>query len=285
MRTITALSIDSLVFDNTNYILEEVKGLECPVIRLPRFNLPGANGAFVSNTLYGERSIRIKGVVNAPDGSRITYLNNRYALINALSFKRDINNNIVPQTMTITLETGNTYTTDVYQDTPLQLGFSQEYVDYEEFQLGFIAADPFLHTNIPVTGTVNLPVGGGTAIPTPIPISLSPSSGGSIILDNTGGQISYPTITLTGPLTNPYIVNLTTGNFMSLNYTINIGDADIIIDCQAQTIFQGLSNITGVQTIDSTFWTFIEGNNTIGFSAAGGSGTCTLTFYPTFLGV
>ena len=149
MNLITGLSIDGLVFDGVNFILQDIKGLEFPSVRLPRYNLPGSSGAYVSNTLYGERAIRIKGVVNAPDGSVTTYLSNRNTLINALSFKRDAIDDIVPQIMTVTLANGQVLTTQAYVDTPLAMGFSPDQTDYEEFLITLIAPDPGLYSSTP----------------------------------------------------------------------------------------------------------------------------------------
>jgi len=285
MQIITALQIDDLIFDNTNFILTEVTGLESPSVRLPRYNLPGASGAYISNALYGERPIRIKGVVNAPDGTRATYLANRTTLINNLAYKRDENNFIVPQLMTITLENGQILTTSVYVDTPLQMGFSSDKVDYEDFQISFVAADPFLYSSSAITGSASPPIGGGAAIPTAIPISLAPSAGGSVVIDNIGSQTAYPIITLNAPLVNPYVTNRTTGKFIKLSKTINVGGLPVIINCAAQTIYQGADDITGIQSQDSTFWSLVTGNNTIGFSATSGTGTADVSFYPTFTGV
>lgn len=285
MRTITSLTIDDLSFDGSNYILQEVKGLESPLTRLTRYNLPGNSGAYISNALYGERSIAIKGIVNAPNGTRTSYLQNRISLINALAYKRDDSNNITPQTLTITLESGLILTTDVYIDTPLQMGFSMDQVEYEEFQITLIAADPNLYSTTNTTSTVTLPIGGGTAIPTAIPISLAPSSGGSVVVNNPGSATSFPVITLNAPLTNPYITNLRTEQFLQIHYTLNIGDLPLVIDTAAQTIYQGLNNVTGIQSSDSTFWGILSGNNTIGFSAAAGTGTAGISFFATYIGV
>lgn len=285
MNLITSLQVDDLVFDNTNFILVSIKGLETPTTRLSRFPLPGTSGAFVSNALYGERAIQITGVVNAPDGLRSTYMANRTTLINNLAYKRDSNNNIVPQLMTITLEGGQVLTSEVYVDTPLQMAFTQDKTDYEDFQISFICPDPLLYSIIETSGSVNPPIGGGVAIPLAVPASLAPSSGGSLTIINSGSQVVYPIITLVAPLTNPYIANLTTGYFISLNKTISVGDEPVIIDCGAQTITQGLNDITGVQTVSSNFWSIAVGTNNIGFSAAAGAGNCSVAFYPAFLGV
>jgi hypothetical protein len=285
MRNIVSLQIDNLVFDGTNYIIEQIQGLEMPLTRLPRFNLPGSSGAYISNALYGERSIKIKGYVNAPDNSRLTYLANRAELINSVTYKRDINGLLIPQLMTITLENGVVLTTEVYQDTVLQFGYSPDQDIFEEFQMTLIAPDPFLYSTSVISGIITLPVGGGTTIPTPIPISLAPSSGGSLDITNPGSQLVSPTITVYAPITNPYISNNTLGKFIKLNHIQNVGDLPVVIDCATQTITQGTNDITGVQTQDSTFWQIASGVNHLGFSASAGSGTALVSFSPTFLGI
>jgi Phage tail protein len=289
MRLITGLVVQSfngttVTFDGKNFILESVDGLSLPILRLPRYNLPGASGAYISNALYGERAIKIKGIVNAPDGSRLTYLANRTTLINGLAYQTDNGGTIQPQTLTITLENGLVLTTTGYADT-FAMGFSEDQMDYEEFQLTFVCPDPVLFSQNVISGVVQLPVGGGTAIPTAIPASLAASSGGQLILVNTGSASSSPTIVLNGPLTNPYITNLRTGQFLKFNYTINLGDQPVIINCLTQSITQGANTKNGIQSADSTFWSVLSGSNTIGFSASGGTGTGSVSFNPSFLGV
>jgi Phage tail protein len=285
VNIVTSLSIDSLVFDGNSFILEEISGLETPLTRLPRYNLPGASGAFISNALYGERAIKIKGTVNAPDGQATTYLLNRTTLINALNYKRDVNNNIVPQTLTIGLANGQVLTTQAYVDTPLSMGFSPDQTDYEEFLITLVAPDSNLYSSTQITNSITFPIGGGTAIPTAIPISLAPSSGGSAIVINIGSTTSYPIITINAPVVNPYVINSTVGDFLKLNYTLNIGDLPLIIDCNTQTIYQGANLKNGIQTQDSTFWGVVSGNNFINYSGSSGSGSVNISFAPTFIGV
>jgi hypothetical protein len=290
MHLITALSITSLnggtiTFDGANYILTEVSGLESPTVRLSRYNLPGSSGAYISNALYGERAIKLRGVVNAPDYRRTTYLANRVALINALAFQTDDTGVLQPQTLTLTLESGLILQTNVYVDTPLQLGFSPEQPEYEDFQVSFVAADPFLYATIAIATTISLPIGGGSAIPTAIPISLAPSSGGRAVITNPGSVPSTPVITLSAPLTNPYITNLRTNKFLAISATLAVGDDPLVIDCGAQTITQGANTVTGIQSQDSTFWSILAGDNTLGFSAAAGTGTAQVVLLPSYLGV
>ena len=292
MFLITALSIGNLAFDNRNFVLQEVKGLESPMLRLPRYNLPAQSGAAISNALYGERAISIKGMVITPDGtpaslSQLVYLTNRSTLINALSYQRDISGNLIPQTMTVTLANGITVTCQVFQDKPLQLAFSQGQPDFEDFQITLVAPDPNLYSATVTSANVGLAVGGGTAVPTHMPISLASSSGGQITVNNNGANTAYPIITLTGPLTNPFIANLTTNQFMQLNMTIGGTASPVVINMTpgVQTILQGTSDVSANKTLNSTFWGLLAGSNSIGFSASAGSGTANASFFPSYSGV
>lgn len=290
MFLITALSIDTLVFDNTNFVLQEVKGLESPALRLPRYNLPGSPGAAISNALYGERAIAIRGMVivpdNTPPSQRLTtYLANRNTLINALSYKRDVAGNLLPQTMTITLSNGVSVTTQVFQDKPLQMAFSEGQPDFEQFQVAMVAPDPNLYSIVQNSTNIGLAVGGGTAVPTHMPLSLAPSSGGQAIITNAGANVAYPIVTLTGPLTNPFIANLTTNQFMQLNMNILASDPPVIINMAAQTITQNNNDISVFKTLNSTYWGLFRNANIIGFSASSGTGTANVSFFPSFSGI
>lgn len=298
MFLITALSIDTLVFDNRNFVLQDIKGLESPTLRLPRYNLPGQSGAAISNALYGERAISIKGMVITPDGtqaglSQALYLTNRNTLINALSYKTDINGNLLPQVMTVTFTNGLSVSCQVFQDKPLQMGFSEGQPDFEEFQLTLVAPDPNLYSTIVNSTNIGLAVGGGTRVPTNLPspqsfvLSLAPSSGGQAAINNVGANVAYPTITLTGPLTNPFIANLTTNQFMQLNMSIGATDPPIIINMNPgiQTILQNNADVSANKTLSSSFWGLFKGTNVIGFSASAGTGTANVSFFPSFSGV
>jgi len=290
MNLITALSIDTLVFDNQNFVLQDIKGLESPTLRLPRYNQPAGNGANISNALFGERPLSIKGMVIVPDNipysqKLITYLANRNTLINALSYKRDVNGNILSQTMMVTFINGVSVTCQVLQDKPLQMGFSEGQPDFEEFQFTLIAPDPNLYSTVQTSVTIGLAVGGGTAVPTHIPLSLAASSGGQAVVTNAGANEAFPVVTLVGPLTNPFIANLTTNQFMQLNMTILSTDPPVIIDMNAQTILQNNNDISANKTLNSTYWGLFREANLIGFSASAGSGSANISFFPSFSGV
>jgi phage-related protein len=70
--------------------------------------------------------------------------------------------------------------------------------------------------------TYNLTYGGG-------------SISNSTAIVNVGNWTTYPVITITGPVTNPTIGNVTTGQYMTVNYSLTNTDT-LVIDLDQKLI-------------------------------------------------
>lgn len=102
---------------------------------------------------------------------------------------------------------------------------------------------------------------------TSIPAGLAAGTGGSVTVTNSGQANVYPTITITAPIRNPTIYNSTTNTIINVEATSNTGDDSLVLDAN-----------------DYGFY-LAPGDNTVYFSAMGGTGTCTLSYYPPVIGV
>lgn len=81
-------------------------------------------------------------------------------------------------------------------------------------------------------------------------------------IENLGTVAAYPIITLSGKFTNPKITNLTTNEFIELERTTAVSDT-IIIDMKERIITLNGVSIASSRTIDSSWWTLLQGNNKI----------------------
>lgn len=99
-----------------------------------------------------------------------------------------------------------------------------------------------------------------------------------------GGNRSSPLLmTMTGPLTNPYIYNDTTSNVMQFNITLQSGET-LVIDTQYRTVrFGGTTNRRS--TLAGSGWFNLEPNapygigpNFIRFRAVAGTGTLQIQY-------
>lgn len=82
--------------------------------------------------------------------------------------------------------------------------------------------DPTLNTITTLTGVDQL------IFPITFPIYFLSSSMTTLIINYLGNWEEYPTIRITGPISNPSIENMTTGEKISLNYTLPTGYSLIV---------------------------------------------------------
>ncbi|MGN6724107.1 MAG: phage distal tail protein [Marmoricola sp.] len=106
------------------------------------------------------------------------------------------------------------------------------------------------------------------------------SSGGTLTLNNTGLYATAPFFKITGPCTNPAIVNATTGAQVKLNTTLGASDT-ITVDCQNGAVtLNGSANRNNIVDPASTFFTVAPGSTTIRFTSTDGTAIAgTLTGY------
>lgn len=280
--------IDTLVLDQltlgtgTNFPLSEVSGLEVIPIRTPSEDLPGQHGSYVPNQLYGGRRIIVAGRVKGATSA--TYLTNRQSLESALKIARDASGNLTPITAKFNLTGGGAYQAVVIPRRGAEMPFRPGHVSFEQFVFELEAQDPALYSQTLTEQTISLPTGGGVALPTALPASLSAGTGGEATLTNAGDLESFPTVRFDGPLTNPTIFNLTLGITLQLSLTLLAGEY-VTIDMRAKTITQGTStNKMNTLASGSDFFWLKSGANTIKFSALAGSGTAKVSFRSSWSG-
>jgi hypothetical protein len=94
--------------------------------------------------------------------------------------------------------------------------------------------------SIPNGTTISLTVGVTSAHSTDALVwnglVFGPTSGGALLCNNHGNYPTWPTFTLTGPLTNPRVTLQSTNEFFALNTTLTASDS-IVIDMKAGTVY------------------------------------------------
>lgn len=239
---------------------QQIEGLDFSSIRLSNFNKAGDDGNYITNSFYGERRITIEGVMYSKV-SIAAHEQLRRDLIEALTTEKDSDGFLVEKVLRITTNDDLDYI--VYVEVASQPKISRVHKYVTEFLIDLIAHKNIVESYIEYTETINTYTGGGFVLPVILPIAFEAGSGGSIVINNGGGLGVKPVITLTGPLTNPRITNLTTGKYISLNLTMNLGDS-IVIDMDNRTIVQGgVTSRMAYFVEGSEFWELVVGNNTV----------------------
>jgi Siphovirus-type tail component, C-terminal domain len=137
-----------------------------------------------------------------------------------------------------------------------------------------VAPDPRRYAAVLSSVAVGLPqVGaGGLVFPLVFPLTFgSGTSGGQMLLTNTGTMATWPRWDILGPVTGPVITNLDTGQRLAFDPTFDVpAGQHLLIDADAKTVF-----LAGVSRRDRLFiaeWFDIApGSVNVRFSSAAGA--------------
>jgi hypothetical protein len=257
-----------------------IRGLEFPSSRLSSYNRAGQDGIRITNHFAGERRITIEGVIRSDTCEEQQDF--RQEIEQAVIMTR-VNNVPVPKELKFINQLGTEFVINVEVVNfimPLRNQFS------DRFLIDMIAYDPYIRSTTLNSENLVTATFTGFIIPFDIPFWLGSGTLGDITITN-GGAATYPTITLNGPLTNPSVKNLTTGEFMKLNYTLTAGN-QVVMDFENNTIvLNGTTNLIGMKSAGSTWWQLANGNNTIRLitSISGEAGTGVIEWYEVYVGL
>lgn len=235
------------------YLQEELDGLSTlPAIRETKGMNIGMDGGWTSAQFYEPRLVTIKGVIANKDVSVVEL--RRRQLIQILSEKR--------LRLEFQTEAGNLYELDVVVaglTMPINKVLTSSY-----FKISLRADDPLIYDNTSSTGReaiLNRSTNASSGFPINFSINFQLGNYESRpTINNFGTSTVYPVITVTGELTNPEIVNITTNEYFKINTTISSGSV-AVIDTQAHTlVIDGVTSYSDIA--DGSSWIHLQpGNN------------------------
>jgi hypothetical protein len=278
-----SLQIHSNTQDNGFVVYNPDEGFDFPDVRNNNFNKPGEHGAVVSNQLYGGRTIILTGRVS---GTTIAlHEQNRRALQAALGIKKDNNAASLPILCKVLTMDGLALQTYIYANKKPDIKRKSPIAS--SFLIELFAPDYPLFDQSQQAYTINIPSGGGVTVPVTFPMTLAAKSGGSVTATNSGDADSYPIVTFNGPLTSPYINNVTTGEVFKVNYTLAIGDILVCDMANKTMILNGITNALPYWDSGNSWMKIIPGANllTLGSSLSADAGNTQVAFRNAYLGI
>jgi len=151
-------------------------------------------------------------------------------------------------------------------------------------QVSLLAPDARRYGLYPATGEVGISTGPGPGLTLPItlPIVLgSPGGAGHLLIDNIGSMPAPWTAIITGPVTNPRIVNDTTGAVLELSLTLRAGEYLRLDASTGQVRDQAGGDRSGWITYGTDWWLLAQGRNAIRFAGTTtGHPRLSMTAYP-----
>jgi hypothetical protein len=101
--------------------------------------------------------------------------------------------------------------------------------------------EPFLKSKQVYEVSFGITKGGGASVPMAIPLNMTQGSSGFLPVNNGGNIFSFPEIYFYGNLTNPVLLNKTTGKSISFNQSITSGNY-IYVDTYNRIVIDNLGN-------------------------------------------
>lgn len=257
---------------NGIYLNQNIQGLEMPSIRLPSFERPNIDGAFVPNQLYGGRGITLEGKVYG-GGDMLTYRTRRRLLESVARINRP-GGVLAPIAFKFTTMDDLELQAEVYLK---KLEFADVHLGGGSFKMDLFAPDIRLLSQEQYLSQLNIFSGGGMAIPTEIPVNMG--AGGSVeaTITNNGDIGAFPFFTIYGTIEDPTISNQTTGESFSLNYTLTTADEFITIDVENRTVLyyadQDTAPVNIRQYFTGDWFELASGSNSIKLVVADTSDT------------
>jgi hypothetical protein len=140
-------------------------------------------------------------------------------------------------------------------------------------------------TTLPLAGLT-----GGASFPIAFPCSFA-AMGSTMVVTNEGDIAAPIRIEIPGPVLNPVVENLTTGEQIALTLDVLEGQT-VLIDTTYGNLLCRLQASNGTQTnamqylsSDSTFWQLVPGENIVTFSAPSGSAEVSIEYASRYTGV
>lgn len=237
--------------ENGYLVSPPIAGLDEPERRTARDNFAGRDGAYVSNQLYGGRTVTIIGGIVGRDCD--DYESKRKILGASLPIR-------VLTDFTITTPSGDRFLLEGYV-----IDFQSDWdgIRIGEFKIDIFSPSAHIYS---ANGFIEHPfqkvVGGGYATPYSLPVEWQAGTQPTNIF-NGGDSVIYPQFILNGKFTDPMILNMTTNRFVKLeNFSSNLGD-EIIFDMRKRTITLNGGNVINKRTIDSSWFGLELGANVI----------------------
>lgn len=122
--------------------------------------------------------------------------------------------------------------------------------------------------------------GGGFVVPLTIPFALTASSGGDLSVTHAGDfRYAYPVLRVYGPVTNPSVINQTTGKRLVFDGSIAEGDY-WEIDLHARRVrLNGVTTVRALRASQSTWWACVRGVNALQLAGSSYSTSTLLRAY------
>jgi hypothetical protein len=145
----------------------------------------------------------------------------------------------------------------------------------------FWATDPRIYSQAATTQSVSQASVSGTGLVFPITFPLSfggAVTGGQFVATNAGEFAAPWTATIAGPIVNPVLENVTTGQAIAFTISVGAGETLVVSSLDRSVLLNGTASRYSSLVVGSSWWELAPGDNTVRLAGTSGSGSVSFTF-------
>jgi phage-related protein len=247
----------------SRFYLDTVKGFAIPEIRTSSAVLTERDGGYVASQFYGMRKVSIQGRIFGEDEAE---LEEKRKEIMAAVRQRSI-------AIELITNAGNSYLVNGHL-TDSEMDFDR-LINSSDFRFEFLCPDPVIYDNTDGTALsiqVGKQRGGGYIFPYVLPVEWQ-SGSGEVTARNNGNTPVKPVIKFKGSMTDPTLINVTTGKLVQLSGFSAPEGSEVVIDTRTRSVLLNGGNIFDKLSDQSTFFSLQPGDNVFRLESASGADT------------
>lgn len=262
--------------DGSAYQITKLTGLhDSPEVRTSDQIRARAHGMYAGTDLLGGRSLMAQVEVVAPHPDETTWSDFSRALVPGQGDE-------LPLVFQIPGVAGGVAVQIAARVRRLALPVDRNYFfGHGSAAVEFWATDPRIYSQATTTQTVSqaVPSGAGLTFPITFPLTFGGAvSGGSFTASNAGEFAAPWTATISGPIVNPTLENVTTGQTVAFTGSVAAGETLVISSLDRSVLLNGTASRYSWLVIGSSWWQLAPGDNTVRLAGTSGSGSVSFTF-------
>jgi Phage tail protein len=268
----TVLNTDSMGLPFID--VTSVSGLDAAPLRTTTDEHQGVDGTYVDSPYMSMRTIVVTGTLYTPPTDPDTLLK---------QLRADYNSNVVRPFyfqlpgQPVRFINGQGGGLQYNVDTNRRIGSTP-------VQFSVLCSDPYIYDYPAQAGSISVPavISVGTGFNMAFNVGFGGSvPGNSVSVFNYGTHTAYPVITITGPVTNPVLID---AYGVTMPFTISLAASDsLVINCQNKSVVLN-GTISRRTSLAGLKWFSVPAgmSESIFFSASAGTGSCTVSLNSTY---
>lgn len=134
--------------------------------------------------------------------------------------------------------------------------------------LEYLAADPYIYADEMAIAALPLAdTSAGRTYPRTYPMTYGVALSGAAIAENAGTVPTHPLVLIVGPVDNPQLENVSSGEYVRLGLSLGTTDYLVVDMATGTVMLNGTASRRSTLTSDSVWWALAPGENTIRYRA------------------